>query len=99
MAATVRYGKAYAIIIIKLANRGVAAYKNDVYGDVITIERKIVAEGNGGYYKTKDVNGKTISKTKSELEHISKYSALLLVDLNLILTFQPMNLICKLIIL
>ena len=61
-----------AILTLYLVNTGVDAYRNDLYGDVIKIERKIPKSGSGGYkmYGKKDVYKKIISDKKEELEKI-----------------------------
>lgn len=38
-----------AEIVIKLRNRGEDAYKHDIYGDSIIIERKLSQDGSGSY--------------------------------------------------
>lgn len=38
-----------AEIVIKLRNRGPDAYKHDIYGDSIIIERKLSQDGSGSY--------------------------------------------------
>ena len=46
-----------ADISVSLCNKGEDAYKRDVYGDTITVERRLSADGGGGY-KIKNAVGK-----------------------------------------
>ncbi|XP_032234890.2 structural maintenance of chromosomes protein 6 isoform X4 [Nematostella vectensis] len=59
----------YALISIKLRNRGLDAYCKDKYGPSITVERRINSDGSGSY-KLKSHSGKTVSTKKEELNHI-----------------------------
>lgn len=52
-----------------LANRGEDAFKPDVYGEEITVERTINKAG-GGAYKIKNDEGKTVDTKKSTLDAI-----------------------------
>ncbi|GAA6008829.1 hypothetical protein JCM11491_003798 [Sporobolomyces phaffii] len=54
---------------VTLANRGEDAFKPDVYGDEITIERTIHRTGSGGY-KLKNEDGKTVDTKKATLDSI-----------------------------
>lgn len=53
---------------VKLSNKGDTAYEHRLYGDSITIERKL---GETSGYKTKNHEGKTIRTDKAEVEAIS----------------------------
>lgn len=55
-----------ALAVVHLTNKGPDAYKNDVYGDIIQIERKLLRDGSGGY-KIKSSSGKIISTKREEL--------------------------------
>jgi chromosome segregation ATPase len=50
----------------KLSNRGDDAYRHDLYGDSITIERRLQTKGSGGY-KIRSRQGKVISNKKDDL--------------------------------
>ncbi|XP_042205040.1 structural maintenance of chromosomes protein 6-like [Homarus americanus] len=60
----VKYGKQSATIEIALKNSGRDAYKLDLYGDMIIVERKIQANGGGGRYKLKAKDGNVSSLHK-----------------------------------
>ena len=47
-------------VIVKLRNRGPDAFRSNEYGESIIVERRITAEGGGGY-KLKSASGKYIS--------------------------------------
>lgn len=63
-----------AICSVRLSNRGPSAYLPEIYGDSITVERKLTREGSGGYYKVKDHTGKVHGKSKAAVEALSKFS-------------------------
>jgi chromosome segregation ATPase len=65
----VKTGCHQATIRITLRNEGPEAYKPELYGKSITVERRIVKEGGGGY-KIKDQNGKNQSSLREELDAI-----------------------------
>lgn len=58
-----------AVVRVTLLNVGIDAYRQEDYGDRITIERQIKRQGHSGYTMlSKD--GKVISREKAELERI-----------------------------
>lgn len=59
----------HATISIKLRNRGPDAFKPDLYGPSIIVERRISRDG-GTTWKLKDAHGKLVSNKKSELNLI-----------------------------
>jgi len=66
----VRHEAKQAVIRVQLRNRGSEAYKPDLYGQSIIVERTI-KKGGGGGYKLKDSTGqKTISDKFNELSLI-----------------------------
>ncbi|GAB6030556.1 Structural maintenance of chromosomes protein 6 [Chamberlinius hualienensis] len=65
----IQLGKQMAEINIRLRNIGRDAYKPDVYGDSIEVQRIIRARGNSSY-NIKNSSGKIISNHKSELNFI-----------------------------
>lgn len=54
-----KYGKHTATIDIYIKNGGRDAFKHEVYGDCIIVERKIMSSG-GGSYKIKAKDGKDL---------------------------------------
>ena len=58
-----------AELSITLTNEGDEAYRPDLYGSRITIERKISKDGASAY-KLKDENGRLVSNKKTELDNI-----------------------------
>ncbi|KAJ3246961.1 Structural maintenance of chromosomes protein 6 [Chytriomyces hyalinus] len=62
-------GKNVASVSISIHNRGPEAFKPEVYGQTITIERKILRDGSGSY-KIMDANGETKANKKEELTAI-----------------------------
>ncbi|KAK6188575.1 hypothetical protein SNE40_004723 [Patella caerulea] len=65
----IKTGKRKAEIEVKLRNRGLDAYKPDLYGDSILVQRKLFAEG-GSRYELRSKEGKLVSDKREELAHI-----------------------------
>ncbi|GAA5883202.1 hypothetical protein JCM16303_007304 [Sporobolomyces ruberrimus] len=63
----IREGQPSARCSVTLANRGEDAFKRDVYGDEITVERTLNKSGGGGY-KIKNSEGKTVDTKKATLD-------------------------------
>ncbi|XP_015590762.1 structural maintenance of chromosomes protein 6 isoform X2 [Cephus cinctus] len=63
----VKKGKNTALIEITLANEGSMAYKQEIYGESITISRSI---GGASKYRIKNASGHVISSKREELDHI-----------------------------
>lgn len=64
--ALIREGASQAEVKLQLRNQGLDAYKPEIYGDSIIIERRISKDGTSGY-KIKSSKGKTISTRREEL--------------------------------
>ncbi|KAG0022937.1 Structural maintenance of chromosomes protein 6, partial [Podila clonocystis] len=64
--ALIREGATQTDVKLQLRNRGPDAYKPEVYGESIIIERRISRDG-GSSYKIKSSKGKTISTKREEL--------------------------------
>lgn len=58
-----------ATIIVKIVNGGKDAYKPELYGDVIAIERRFSKDGASGY-KIKSKTGHVVSNKREELQEI-----------------------------
>ncbi|KAF2175035.1 dna repair protein-like protein rad18 [Zopfia rhizophila CBS 207.26] len=65
----IKEGKDFCNLSVKLKNQGTSAFKPDVYGRSIIVERHFNKAGTSGF-KLKDVNGKIVSTKKAELEDI-----------------------------
>ncbi|XP_033121224.1 structural maintenance of chromosomes protein 6-like [Anneissia japonica] len=65
----VKNQKSYAEIMIRLSNKGTDGYKRDLYGDSLTVVRRINQDGQTSY-KLKSDKGVVISTKKEELTHI-----------------------------
>eukprot|EP00731_Ephydatia_muelleri_P016543 Em0009g967a len=70
----VRSGASHSEVIVHLRNRGHDAYRHDVYGDTIVVERHIRSDGTGTYKlksgSTSGNRGTIVSTKKEELQHI-----------------------------
>lgn len=65
----IKEGENNASVIVSLRNEGEDAYKHDVYGDTISIERKLSKEGSGGY-TIRAHSGAVVSRKREELTEI-----------------------------
>ena len=65
----------FASLAVRIKNQGISAYKADVYGKSIIIERQFTRAGTSGF-KIKDANGKVVSTKKYDLEDITDAFAL-----------------------
>ncbi|KAK3391583.1 P-loop containing nucleoside triphosphate hydrolase protein [Sordaria brevicollis] len=71
----VKEGTEKAVLIVKIKNQGQDAYKHDVYGDSIIVERHFSKSG-GSSFKVKTATGQTVSTKRQEVEEIVEYYAL-----------------------
>ncbi|KAK0610496.1 hypothetical protein B0T17DRAFT_116000 [Bombardia bombarda] len=71
----VKEGTDRAVLAVKIKNQGQDAYKQDVYGDSIIVERHFSRSGTSGF-KVKTALGQTFSTKKQEVEEIVEYYAL-----------------------
>jgi structural maintenance of chromosomes protein 6 len=58
---------------VTLLNGGGDAYKPELYGDTITIERHISLKGGYNGYKLLDANNREVSKSKKDLDEMLDY--------------------------
>ncbi|KAI8148037.1 P-loop containing nucleoside triphosphate hydrolase protein [Fennellomyces sp. T-0311] len=65
----IREGAQAALITIHITNRGPDAFRHDVYGDTIIVDRKLLLDGTG-QYKIKNSSKKVISTKREELTAI-----------------------------
>ncbi|KAG9290012.1 hypothetical protein G9A89_010318 [Geosiphon pyriformis] len=84
--ALIREGASAGLVNVRLRNGGDDAYRPDVYGDAIQIERRITRDGTNGY-KIKSADGKTISSKREELTAI--------LDHMMIQVDNPMNVLSQ----
>lgn len=71
----IKNGEDSAVLIVKLKNGGINAYQEEVYGDMICIERHFSRAGASGF-KIKSATGRIISTKRFDLEEICDYYAL-----------------------
>lgn len=65
----IKEGNSSASIEITLRNRGNEAYKKEVFGEKITVERRLLSDGQS-YYRIKNDQGKLITSKKEDLVQI-----------------------------
>jgi len=65
----IKEGKNNGSVTVKIRNKGPDAYKPDIYGDRIIIERRLSRDGANGY-KIKNSSGRIIANNRKELNHI-----------------------------
>ncbi|KAH7625928.1 P-loop containing nucleoside triphosphate hydrolase protein [Sordaria sp. MPI-SDFR-AT-0083] len=71
----VKEGTEKSVLIVKIKNEGQDAYRHDVYGDSISVERHFSKSGSSSF-KVKTATGQIVSNKKSEVEEIVEYYAL-----------------------
>lgn len=70
----IKEGEESATLAVKIRNRGEGAYKSDLYGNSITVERHFSRGGASGF-KIKNAEDKTITTRKADLDDILDYFA------------------------
>jgi structural maintenance of chromosomes protein 6 len=70
----IKEGEESATLAVKIKNHGEAAYKPELYGHTITVERNFSRSSTSGF-KIKNADDKTISTKKQELEELCDYFA------------------------
>ncbi|KAL9057851.1 MAG: hypothetical protein Q9162_002081 [Coniocarpon cinnabarinum] len=72
----VREGAETAVLTVRIKNKGIGAYKRDLYGDSIVVERHFNRHGASGFkLKSKDARS-IISIKRAELDDITDFFAL-----------------------
>ncbi|KAI1441623.1 P-loop containing nucleoside triphosphate hydrolase protein [Annulohypoxylon stygium] len=71
----VKEGQDNAILIVQIKNQGPDAYKPDLYGPSITVERHFTKLGGSGF-KLKASSGRIISTKKGDVDDIVEYYCL-----------------------
>lgn len=74
MKSLIKEGQESATLAVKIKNRGEGAYKPDLYGSSITVERHFSKSGTSGF-KIKNAEEKVISSRKTDLDDILDYFA------------------------
>lgn len=69
----IREGASAGEVRVLLRNRGADAFRADVYGDAITIERRLHADG-GGTWKIRAADGRVVSTKREELDAICDHA-------------------------
>ncbi|AGO12399.1 AaceriAER044Wp [[Ashbya] aceris (nom. inval.)] len=69
----IREGCGTARIAIVLANQGLGAFEQGVYGSEITIERTLKRDGQSSHFSIKSENGREVSNKKRDLQRIVDY--------------------------
>ncbi|CAK4032301.1 Structural maintenance of chromosomes 6 [Lecanosticta acicola] len=75
LSSMIKEGTDSAMLGVKIKNRGENAYKWELYGHSITVERHFTKNGGSGF-KLKNADGKTISTKKGDLDDILDYFGL-----------------------
>ena len=70
----IKEGEESATLSVKIKNQGEGAYKPDVYGDSIIVERNFTRSGTSGF-KIKSGEGKIMSTKKADLDDILDFFA------------------------
>lgn len=70
----IKEGEENATLAVKIKNRGDGAYKSDLYGNSITVERHFSRGGASGF-KIKNAEDKIITTKKGDLDDILDYFA------------------------
>ncbi len=71
----VKEGCDRSILAVKIKNRGQDAYKPDIYGESVIVERHFSKSGASGF-KVKTALGQTYSTKKQEVDELAEYYAL-----------------------
>lgn len=74
MKSLIKEGQESATLAVKIKNRGEGAYKPDLYGSSITVERHFSKSGTSGF-KIKNAEEKVITSRKADLDDILDYFA------------------------
>ncbi|KAI9652456.1 MAG: Structural maintenance of chromosomes protein 6 [Alyxoria varia] len=73
--AFIKEGQESATLSVKIKNSGDNAYKKDLYGRSIIVERSFTMKGTSGF-KVKSVDGKIMSTKRAEVDEINDFYAL-----------------------
>jgi len=68
----IKEGREQASLIVKLKNQGTDAYKPDLFGEAIIVERYFSKTGTSGF-KIKSAQGRIISTKKADIDDMMEY--------------------------
>lgn len=71
----ITYNHRSAVLAVQIKNEGETAYKTDLYGPSITVERHFNVHGVSGF-RIKSADGRVVSTKRAELDEITDYYAL-----------------------
>ncbi|KAI1135419.1 P-loop containing nucleoside triphosphate hydrolase protein [Hypoxylon sp. FL0543] len=71
----VKEGEEHASLVVKIKNQGPDAYKPDLYGESIIVERHFSKTGSSGF-KLKSSSGRIISTKKTDVDDVVEYYCL-----------------------
>ncbi|KAH8887096.1 P-loop containing nucleoside triphosphate hydrolase protein [Thozetella sp. PMI_491] len=71
----IKEGRDRAVLAVQIKNQGQGAYRPDVYGDAIVVERHFTKAGQSGF-KVKSATNRIISTKKAEVDEIVEYFCL-----------------------
>ncbi|KAI1411495.1 P-loop containing nucleoside triphosphate hydrolase protein [Hypoxylon sp. FL1857] len=71
----VKEGEEHASLVVKIKNQGPDAYKPDLYGESIIVERNFSKTGSSGF-KLKSSSGRIISTKKADVDDVVEYYCL-----------------------
>ncbi|KAI0836122.1 P-loop containing nucleoside triphosphate hydrolase protein [Hypoxylon sp. FL0890] len=71
----VKEGEEHASLVVKIKNQGPDAYKPDLYGESIIVERHFSRTGSSGF-KLKSASGRIISTKKGDVDDVVEYYCL-----------------------
>ncbi|RKP36861.1 P-loop containing nucleoside triphosphate hydrolase protein [Dimargaris cristalligena] len=72
----IREGCPRALVTLRIRNRGRDAYKGDVYGDVIIVERILSKDSSSGYRLRSSLNDRIVSTKRDDLLAICDHMAI-----------------------
>ncbi|KAI9247200.1 P-loop containing nucleoside triphosphate hydrolase protein, partial [Phascolomyces articulosus] len=88
LSSLIREGANAALVTVHITNKGPDAYRHDVFGDTIIVERKILKDGVGNY-RIKTLSGKVVSTKREELTALLDHMVIQ-VDNQLVILTQDM---------
>lgn len=71
----IKEGQDHASLVVKIKNQGSDAYKPDLFGESIIVERNFNRAGSSGF-KLKSATGRVVSTKKSDVDDVVEYYCL-----------------------